>query len=295
MKGGQCACNFVVVVIVILVVICQETSGWTLTPNRRDALRGTVAGMVALATTTVVTTSPTASCGGIFRESSAWALGEGGPRMVLTQPPHAPLRALLPAAQARLLLEHCRVGTASLSKAKKDQGKLEQSEAMIMDQLKSILVPLDDSNNHKYNHPFLSGRGVRAAMNLYTANLSYGSKPVYDVTDPQWKKDYIRTNDGLPSVKKVIVADLDLRDLYRNKVELLLDDAAAELYSASSCDVDELLHLMQQAADSFDQWLGMIPDVDVQEALQTALEGKSTLPMFYESYYAGFVPPRNNP
>jgi hypothetical protein len=43
------------------------------------------------------------------------------------------------------------------------------------------------------------------------------------------KKAYIRANDGLPDVKAVITSDLDLRDLYRNELQLKVDDAQAEL------------------------------------------------------------------
>ena len=271
--------DLVVVVVVLLVVIFSRgASGWAI--DRRDAVRRVVvAGIVATATTT--STSDVVN-------NKAWALGEGEPRMILTQPPKAPLRALLPAARARLLLEQCRVWTVNLIQANKG-GALRR--------LQSVLVPLDDDGNSariiNNNNYVLSGRGVRAAMNLYTANLSYGSQPVYDVTDPQWKKKYIRANDGLPNVKKVISADLELRDLYRNQVEWKLDDAAAELYS-TSCDGDELQDLLQDAAASYDQWLGMIADIDVQEALQAAIEGKSSSLPVYESYYAGFVPPHND-
>ena len=139
----------------------------------------------------------------------------------------------------------------------------------------------------------LSGDLVRASMNLYTANLNYGAAissntnkdngknnpaaDVYEVTDPAWKKSYIRANDGLPSVDKVVAADLDLRDLLRNQVQLKLDDASAEWYNSNNdCDdIQEFRALLQEAAASFDLWLDRIAEKDVQEALQAALlEGK---------------------
>ena len=146
----------------------------------------------------------------------------------------------------------------------------------------------------------LSGDIVRASMNIYTANLQYVDQPKYTVTDPTWKKSYIRANDGLPDVQKVVEADLDLRDLYRNQVQLKLDDASAELYYllkesqaksdiGDSVDLEELQILLQQAAPAFDKWLGRIDDTDVADALKAALDGKKV--KVYEPYYAGFIPP----
>ena len=126
-------------------------------------------------------------------------------------------------------------------------------------------------------------------MNIYTANLRYGEQPQYTVTDPNWKKSFIRANDGLPDVQQVIIADLDLRDLYRNQVQVKLDDASAELYSDNR-DLDELKTLLQEVAVAFDQWLGRIDDADVAAALDAALQGKSL--QVYDSYYAGFIPPK---
>eukprot|EP00980_Cylindrotheca_fusiformis_P004269 scaffold918_cov126-Cylindrotheca_fusiformis.AAC.48 len=136
----------------------------------------------------------------------------------------------------------------------------------------------------------LQGDVTRAAMNIYTSSLSFpGNLPGYTVTDPTWKKSYIRQNDGLPNVAQVLEADLDLRDLYRNSVVTKLDDASAELYISNSIDVAELNNLLKDAAADFDLWLGRIEDVQVEQALQAVLEGKTS--KIYDSYYAGFVPP----
>ena len=278
-----------VVLLLVLTSPRRRSSCLALTlTNRRDAFRR------AAVTFLVTTTSPT-----IYNEAAV-AVGEGEQRMILTRQPKAPTGALLPAAQQRLLLEKCRVLAADLANADSER------EETTIRQLQSILVALEDDNdaasssNKKRNNnkdlntmlkkspaKVLSGDLVRAAMNIYTANLSYGE--AYAVTDPNWKKNYIRANDGLPDIKQVIVADLDLRDLYRNQVQLRLDDASAELYSPT-CDIDELQSLLREAAESFDQWLGMISNADVTEALQAALEGKSL--QVYDSFYAGFVPPK---
>merc|ERR1711862_740678 len=81
----------------------------------------------------------------------------------------------------------------------------------------------------------LRGDITRAAMNLYQTNLNYNNiiasqSNAYTVTDTEWKKSYIRDNDGLPDISKLIGADLDIRQLLRNDVQQKLDDAAAELY-----------------------------------------------------------------
>ena len=221
----------------------------------------------------------------------ARAIGEGEQRMVFKEKPTAPIDALLPAIQQRLLLELA----------------LEACKERKWEKLKSILPPLDDEASiigtkqdlkvlKRYNPAqVLKGNLVRATMNLFTTNLNYDnllakSSPTeaYDVTDPAWKKSYIRSNDGLPDIQKLIGADLDLRYLYRNQVQLKLDDAAAELYAAD-CDEHDLQHLLEEAAAAFDQWLDRVRYGDVREALELALQGKTA--KVYDSWAAGFLPP----
>ena len=224
----------------------------------------------------------------IIQPRMAHAAGECEQRIVWKQAPTAPMGALLPSIQQRLLLEAC----------------LELAKQNDLKQLQTILMPLDETTNNsasnnakllrKYNPArVLRGDLVRATMNLYQTNLDYrqimnNPSDSFTVTDPAWQKAYIRANDGLPDLDKIIGADLDLRQLLRNQVQVKLDDAAAELY-LQDCDVAELTALLQDAARNFDLWLDRIQTSDVREALQAAREGQSV--QVYASYVAGFLPP----
>ena len=300
---------------------------------------------------------------------------EGPERIKLKRKPSAPVGALVPSIQQRLLLEVC----------------IDAAKNKDLQKLKSIIPPLSSSTTTsrntrssqssnqlrllKQNDPsrVLRGDVTRAAMDLYQVNLNYNTifddddeksdssvtasstntvdrsssssnnsnnnadpsfpavKDVIDITDPVWKKSYIRSNDGLNSdfVSKVIGADIDLRQLLRNQVQTYLDDAAAELYyvsgrtsrttpgntdddddnnddddgitSSSGCDCDELVELLQLAAKNFDLWLERVRYGDVREAIQMVLFESSSSSSsgvsstnnirIYESYQAGFIPP----
>jgi hypothetical protein len=218
--------------------------------------------------------------------------------MVLTRKPKAPRGALIPALQQRILLEECLSFSKSL--VENNQGV---DKSQTLEKLKAIVAPLSDGKSTFFqkqpklnldeplsNQLSLQGAVVRVAMNLYTSNLRLENNlPSYTVTDPAWKKSYIRQYDGLPDIAKVLQADMDLRDLYRNSIVTYLDDASAELYSK---DVDqvELNQLLKQAAEQFDLWLGRIDDAEVKLELQAVLEGKT--PKIYKSYFAGFVAPK---
>jgi hypothetical protein len=228
---------------------------------------------------------------------SCQAIGEGGQRMVLTQKPSAPVGALIPATQQRLLLEKCLYLSNKLTNV--EEGDDEYDELII--KLKALLAPLSPTLSKKNAdlqvlqqsppNRRLQGDVVRATMNIYASSLRYPEKlPEYTVMDPSWKKSYIREYDGLPNIAQVMQADLDLRDLYRNAIVTKLDDASAELYNSRTMDVVELNQLLTEAAAEFDLWLGRIEDAQVQQALQAVLEGKTS--KIYDSYYAGFVPPR---
>jgi hypothetical protein len=229
--------------------------------------------------------------------SSCQAIGEGGQRMVLTQKPSAPIGALIPAAQQRLLLEKCIYLSKKLTTV--EEGGDEYDELII--KIKGLLAPLSPTLSKKNKdlqvlqqsppNRWLQGDVARATMNIYTSRIRNPEKlPEYTVMDPAWKKSYIRQYDGLPNIAQVMQADLDLRDLYRNAIVTKLDDASAELYNSRNMDVVELNQLLAEAAAEFDLWLGRIEDAQVQQALQAALGGNTF--KIYDSYYAGFIPPR---
>ncbi|KAG7369769.1 hypothetical protein IV203_027515 [Nitzschia inconspicua] len=265
--------------------------------SRRSFLWGTSRDSVMIAAS--VSAIPVATT-----SQKALAMGEGSERMVFKQAPTATVGALLPAVQQRLLLEALREMASALATDEESKNRMQCRQ-----QIESILLPLSDDNSFMFNaknqdyklhkkyspSKVLSGGLVRASMNIYTANLIYSKTgnnhnnpyEVYDVTDPTWKKAYIRANDGLPSVDKVIAADLDLRDLYRNQFQQMLDDASAEWYS-TNCDIKEFCGPLNDAAASFDLWLDRISEQDVKAALRAVLEGKEI--QIYKTYSAGFIP-----
>mmetsp|Transcript_29790 Transcript_29790/g.49162 ORF Transcript_29790/g.49162 Transcript_29790/m.49162 type:complete len:120 (+) Transcript_29790:2-361(+) len=110
-------------------------------------------------------------------------------------------------------------------------------------------------------------------MNVYQLNLNYDALlnmspgDAVSVTDPDWKKSYIRKNDGLPDLERIVGADIDMRQLLRNQVQLDIDDASAELW-AVECDTNELTSLLQDAAGNFDLWLDRVRAGDVRDALE---------------------------
>lgn len=255
----------------------DEGNSSGLQATRRSVLLGSV---MAIAAAPSMVLSP----------MKARAVGEGEQRMVFKQKPTAPIGALLPAVQQRLLLE------ASLDLCKK--GDFENIQRIVAPLDDSYIQNMNGSQNmkviKKYNPAqVLRGDVVRAAMNLYQTNLNYNnllSNPsdAFTVTDPTWKKSYIRANDGLPDLQRVIGADIDMRQLLRNQVQEKIDDAAAELY-APDRDDQELLALLQDAAQSFDMWLDRVRTGDVRDALQAAMKGESV--KVYDAYAAGFLPP----
>jgi hypothetical protein len=114
----------------------------------------------------------------------------------------------------------------------------------------------------------LSGAAVRAAMNVYTANLQFGESYILTAS-PSVKKELIRKYDGLPDVKQVITADLDLRDLYRNQAQTTIEDIQAELYRQEP-DPAELVVLLAEAKKAYVLWFAFIAESAIREALQLA-------------------------
>lgn len=116
----------------------------------------------------------------------------------------------------------------------------------------------------------LSGTKIRKAMNIYTENLRFGETYVLTAS-PEIKKQMIR-EDRLPDVKTVISADLDLRDLYRNRVQTLMDDAQAELHNQDegAIDAGELRDLFAAARETLQKWFDLIRPSDIEEATRLA-------------------------
>jgi len=237
-------------------------------------------------------------------------------RMVFNQRPRAPLSVLLPATEQRMLLKECLSLSEHLAMLSGSRGA--EKDPAAIQRLGSILVDPKQEGGGNYNYYTkgltekkrterdlrilaqyqssqqrkLSGNIVRAAMNIYISNLRYGSD--YSVEDPEWKSSYIRTNGGLPDFRKLIQADLDLRILYMNQVQIRVDDAAAEFYAAldgnDDDDFEELRRLLRLATDSMDAWFQLIEDVDAAEATNAVARGVTTK-LADSSYMQGFVPP----
>lgn len=198
--------------------------------------------------------------------------------------PYAPMEALIPATQKRLLLKQC----LDLSKDLVEKQRDGSDGEAVQSQLKQVLPPpghpvfqkpvLSMSRRYKMDQQVLktlggndlSGLSMRAAMNLYTANLKFGESYVLTASDED-KKKFIRKYNQLPGVNQVIASDLDLRDLYRNQVQTKIEDAQAELYSEQS-DAVELYILLGEADEACRQWFALISDGDVEAAEKAALE-----------------------
>lgn len=235
-------------------------------------------------------------------------------RMAFKQRPRAPLSTLLPATEQRMLLKECLALSKDLSVHSNSKDSSQKDAAI--QRLENILVnPKQEGGGYNYytrgltekkrterdlrilaqyqqSQPRkLSGNIVRAAMNIYITNLRYGSD--YTVEDAEWKSSYIRQNGGLPDFRKLIQADLDLRILYMNQVQIRVDDAAAEFHATVESnddeDFEELRHLLRLANDSMDLWFQLIEDVDIAEATN-AVEKGVTIKLADSSYMAGFVP-----
>jgi hypothetical protein len=156
--------------------------------------------------------------------------------MLFNKKPAAPIEALLPAIQQRLLLE----AALELLPSNSNHNPVEIDSSTTLLNIKSILPMLDDSlkfmnqdgsQNSRVLKQYapnevLRGDVVRAAMNVYQLNLNYDDilnmipSDALLITDPEWKKSHIRANDGLPDLQKVVGADIDVRQLLRNQVQL---------------------------------------------------------------------------
>jgi hypothetical protein len=201
--------------------------------------------------------------------------------------PRAPLEALVPASTQRVLLTKSLAIANQLADDPKkitNNGGNAPAQDDLQASLKNILEPPNEFEFQRPNNSLqlryksdqkaakeklerLSGRSIRASLNIYTANLRFGEAYVLTASSEE-RKRLIR-NDQLPDVKAVITADLDLRDLYRNKIQTLVDDAQAELYS-SNLDPEELQNLLKEASGALDKWFEFIYSQDVEDARKVA-------------------------
>lgn len=209
--------------------------------------------------------------------------------------PFAPVDALVPITKQRLLLERAMKITTEWVNSLSEKVDLCGSNdcAIYVDELKSIIEEPGEtrakksaiSRTRRYQYDLqrlenanlqrISGSTVRAACNLYTANLRYGE--TYLITaSPSAKSQFIRNYGGLPDVKNVISADLDLRDLYRNDVQTKIEDIQAELYRDQPDPIDLLLTL-KETTTALDQWFSFISTEDAQLANSMA----ATMPALY--------------
>ena len=120
---------------------------------------------------------------------------------------------------------------------------------------------------------------IRTALNAYTNKLSFSGDSYLLNVDRQTKSSMVR-EDRLPDIKQVITSDMDMRYLYRNQVLTAMDDVKAELeyqLGQSSFDGTELLDLLNQAKESMDQWLSLVPPEDVKEALKVIVDEESNV------------------
>jgi hypothetical protein len=223
--------------------------------------------------------------------------------------PYAPIEALIPATQQRILL------SKAMETVQRLRADPSSCQAVSSDSATSAPLPCIDSLRQYFAPPqpslakraaismtkryqddrqvlqdlerkqssftlLLSGKAIRAACNVYTANLRFGESYLLTAS-PSDKSRLIRTYSQLPDVKQVITADLDLRDLYRNQIQTLIEDAQAEVYRDEP-DLDELSDILKEASGYLDQWYGLIDPVDVQKATElvqdTGNRGKVDLP-----------------
>ena len=182
--------------------------------------------------------------------------------------PYAPLDALVPAARNRLLLTKCLVLSKKLVE-KERQGSCNHGSCESLCARLKMTIPPPSPKQKAHTSNQLTGGSMRAAMNIYTANLRFADSYVLTASNED-RRRYIRENNRLPTVKQVVAADLDLRDLYRNLIETKMDDAQAELYS-DQFDAEELYTLLNQVDSAYRQWFALISETDVKAAEKEAL------------------------
>jgi hypothetical protein len=112
---------------------------------------------------------------------------------------------------------------------------------------------------------------MRAAFNYYTSQLQFGQAYALTV-DRAERSRFIRKYEELPDVTADVTSDLDLPDLYRNRVLTAMDDAKDELMyqmkmKTEELDLEELISLLREAQVACEKWFAFISQDDVEAAL----------------------------
>eukprot|EP00978_Attheya_sp_CCMP212_P009112 scaffold21463_cov52-Attheya_sp.AAC.1 len=192
-------------------------------------------------------------------------------KQTIRQKPFAPMEALFPALRVRIMLDSLAKNLATVQTISSNTN---ESTKNAVDDRISVLKQMDAT----LADTALTGKAIRASLNTYTANLRFSES--YVVTAPEAeRRRYIRQNDGLPDVKAVIIADLDLRDLRRNELLTLVDDLRAEvryqlrLFSeasnndSSSGSMDEVQRLVDDTQHVCNEWFDFIDPKDIKDAM----------------------------
>lgn len=206
-----------------------------------------------------------------------------------TNRPYAPLEALLPAVEFRLLLNKAvEIANATplaefANNSQSMENSKSESRSHIINELRKIFeepgktignrrplqLAVKDKDSTRTSSSTglrqlkLSGGAVRTACNSYTSNLRFGESYVLTANKSD-RKRMIR-EDRLPGIKQVIVADLDLRDLYRNLVQTKIEDIQAEVFQEDP-DFFEVRSLLTEANQAFNRWFELVRVQDILEA-----------------------------
>ena len=109
---------------------------------------------------------------------------------------------------------------------------------------------------------------IRAALNVYTTNLSFDADS-YLLNVPKSERSRMIREDRLPDVKAVIASDMGMRYLYRNDILTAVDEAKAELrfqLKQPIFDATELAELLQTSQNACLRWFSLIDEMDLQKA-----------------------------
>ncbi|KAL7544684.1 hypothetical protein ACHAWF_008053 [Thalassiosira exigua] len=243
--------------------------------DRRSAIKGIAASLVALATSDV--------------RKPAQAVA-----------PFAPVDTLLPAARVKLTIDRAVVVATSLAAEENvddQRERLRELEGLLLipqnfnRDTKPIDMPrrpaqsyMDSYAEYRNRASILERPGallvqngeidawkrlkrqerarededeVRRALNYYTSNLNFNPDEFVFTASKEERSKIIR-EDRIPDVKNVIASDMGLRYLLRNDILTACDDARAELRylmrQSTTVDGRDLLELLLTAQAATNKW-----------------------------------------